>query len=162
MRVRPAAFPRPQGIYVGDAIEDPEADFEGLRFRVYNDATAAFAQRIGAEPTRIEAAAVPTAFATGLVGAMITSAQTGVDSAAWDFVEHYYDTQAMHPDQHDSGCPSKDRQSMLCTTSGREPLGIRRTKRTTNEQQRQQEQRHPSSSIELSPNLGDERGQAAA
>jgi TRAP-type transport system periplasmic protein len=86
-----------QGVYVGSAIEDPEADFQGLRFRVYNDATAAFAEAIGAEPTRIEAAEVPTAFATGLVGAMITSAQTGVDSAAWDFVEHYFDTQAMHP-----------------------------------------------------------------
>jgi TRAP-type transport system periplasmic protein len=86
-----------QGIYVESPIEDPESDFEGLRFRVYNDATAAFAEAVGAEPTRIEAAEVPTAFATGLVGAMITSAQTGVDSASWDFVEHYYDTQAMHP-----------------------------------------------------------------
>jgi TRAP-type transport system periplasmic protein len=86
-----------QGIYVANAIQAPETDFQGLRFRVYNDATAAFAEGIGAEPTRIEAAEVPTAFATGLVDAMITSAQTGVDSAAWDFVDHYYDTQAMHP-----------------------------------------------------------------
>jgi TRAP-type transport system periplasmic protein len=86
-----------QGVYTAEPIEDPEADLAGLRFRVYNDATAAFAENIGAEPTRIEAAEVPQAFATGLVDAMITSAQTGVDSAAWDFVEHYYDTQAMHP-----------------------------------------------------------------
>jgi TRAP-type C4-dicarboxylate transport system substrate-binding protein len=40
---------------------------------------------------------VPQAFKTGLVDAMITSGATGVDTQAWDYLSHYYDTQAMLP-----------------------------------------------------------------
>ena len=40
---------------------------------------------------------MPQAFATGIVEAMITSPSTGVSTAAWDFVDYYYDTQAWLP-----------------------------------------------------------------
>ena len=46
---------------------------------------------------KIEAAEVAQAFGTGIVTAMITSAATGVDTKAWDFVKVYYDVQAWLP-----------------------------------------------------------------
>src|SRR5699024_9170872 len=45
----------------------------------------------------VQQAEVPQAFSTGVIEAMITSPATGVDTQAWDFVEHYYDTRAMIP-----------------------------------------------------------------
>lgn len=84
-----------QGIYTGGPIEST-ADLEGVKFRTYNAATSRLAELMGAVPTTVQAAEVPQAFATGIVSAMITSAATGVDSQAWDFVTHYYDTRAMN------------------------------------------------------------------
>jgi TRAP-type C4-dicarboxylate transport system substrate-binding protein len=86
----------PQGLYAGQPIETLD-DMAGLRFRTYNAATERFAQLAGAVPTQVEVPDIPQAFATGRVGAMITSAATGVDSKAWDFLSHYYDTQAFLP-----------------------------------------------------------------
>ena len=40
---------------------------------------------------------LPTAFATGRVDVMITSASTGVDTKAQDYLTHYIDTQAWLP-----------------------------------------------------------------
>jgi hypothetical protein len=37
--------------------------------------------------TLVQAAEIPQAFATGVVNVMVTSAQTGVDSQAWDFAK---------------------------------------------------------------------------
>ena len=45
------------------------------------------AELLGATPVTVQAADVPQAFATGIVNAMITSAQTGADSAAWDYAK---------------------------------------------------------------------------
>ena len=61
----------------------------GTRFRTFSAMTNRFATLIGANPTLIQAAEVPQAFATGVVNAMVTSASTGVDSAAWDFARVY-------------------------------------------------------------------------
>ena len=47
--------------------------------------TNRFAQLIGAQPTLVQAAELAQAFATGVVQAQITSAATGVDTAAWDY-----------------------------------------------------------------------------
>ena len=52
---------------------------------------------VGAIPTQIEVPDLPTAFATGRVDVMITSASTGVDSKAQDYLTHYIDTQAWLP-----------------------------------------------------------------
>jgi TRAP-type C4-dicarboxylate transport system substrate-binding protein len=51
----------------------------------------------GAVPTQIEVPDLPTAFATGRVDVMITSASTGVDTKAQDYLTHYIDTQAWLP-----------------------------------------------------------------
>lgn len=86
----------PQGLYVKQEIAST-ADLKGQKFRVYNPSTARIAELTGAVPTKIEAAEVAQAFGTGIVSAMITSAATGVDSKAWDFVKVYYDVQAWLP-----------------------------------------------------------------
>jgi TRAP-type C4-dicarboxylate transport system substrate-binding protein len=70
---------------------------EGLKFRTYNAATERLAQLAGAVPTQVEVPDIAQAFATGRVEAMITSPSTGVNSKAWDFVSHYYDTRAWLP-----------------------------------------------------------------
>lgn len=86
----------PQGLYVKKEIASV-ADLKGQKFRVYNPGTTRIAELAGAVPTKIEAAELAQAFATGIVEAMITSAATGVDSKAWDFVNVYYDLQAWLP-----------------------------------------------------------------
>lgn len=86
----------PQGLYVKQEIATVE-DLKGQKFRVYNPGTARIAELAGAVPTKIEAAEVAQAFGTGIVQSMITSAATGVDSKAWDFVSVYYDLQAWLP-----------------------------------------------------------------
>lgn len=86
----------PQGIYAKKPL-DALADLKGSKFRTYNPATARFADLIGATPTTVQVPELAQAFRTGLVDAMITSGATGVDSQAWDYLTHYYDTQAFLP-----------------------------------------------------------------
>jgi TRAP-type C4-dicarboxylate transport system substrate-binding protein len=74
----------PSGLYTNAPVETIEA-LRGGRMRTFNAVTNRFATLVGAAPTLVQAAEVPQAFATGVVNAMVTSAQTGVDSAAWDF-----------------------------------------------------------------------------
>ncbi|PWC36553.1 C4-dicarboxylate ABC transporter substrate-binding protein [Azospirillum sp. TSO35-2] len=86
----------PQGLYVKDEIASVDG-LKGQKFRAYNPATTRIAELTGAVPVKIEAAEVAQAFGTGIVTAMITSAATGVDTKAWDFVKVYYDVQAWLP-----------------------------------------------------------------
>ncbi|MEO1089842.1 MAG: TRAP transporter substrate-binding protein [Pseudomonadota bacterium] len=84
-----------QGIYTEEAIDKP-SDLDDVSFRAYNAATARMAELMGAVPTTVQAAEIPQAFATGIVSAMLTSSATGVDSQAWDYATHYYNTRAMN------------------------------------------------------------------
>ncbi len=86
----------PQGIYAKKELKSL-ADMKGLKFRTYNAATSRFAQLAGAVPTLVQVPEVPQAFQTGRVEAMVTSAATGVNIKAWDFVKFYHDTQAWLP-----------------------------------------------------------------
>lgn len=86
----------PQGLYTRKTIDKIE-DLRGLKFRAYNPQTTRIAELAGAVPTQVEAPDIPQAFTTGRVEAMMTSPSTGANSKAWDFVSHYYDTQAWLP-----------------------------------------------------------------
>ncbi len=86
----------PQGIYAKKDINTID-DMKGLKFRAYNASTERMAQLAGAVPTQVEVPDLPTAFSTGRVEAMITSPSTGANSKAWDYLDHYYDTQAWLP-----------------------------------------------------------------
>jgi len=86
----------PQGLYAKRNIAKVE-DLKGLKFRTYNAMIGRIAALVGAIPTQIEVPDLPTAFATGRVDVMITSASTGVDTKAQDYLTHYIDTQAWQP-----------------------------------------------------------------
>ena len=74
----------PAGLYAQAPITTIEG-LRGMRFRTFSPATNRFAAIIGAQPTLVQAAELAQAFATGVVQAQITSAQTGVDTSAWDY-----------------------------------------------------------------------------
>lgn len=84
-----------QGIYTKAPLAGL-ADIKGSKMRTYNSTTSRFAELLGAVPTTVQAAEVSQAFATGMVQSMITSAATGVDTSAWEYVSHYSDVRLMH------------------------------------------------------------------
>ena len=86
----------PQGLYSKREIKTVD-DLKGLKFRTYNPVIGRIAALAGAIPTQIEVPDLPTAFATGRVDVMITSASTGVDTKAEDYLSHYNDIQAWLP-----------------------------------------------------------------
>ena len=86
----------PQGIYAKREIKSMD-DLQGLKFRTYNAMTGRVATLAKAAPVQIEVPDLPTAFATGRVDVMITSASTGVDTKAENYLTHYHDTQAWLP-----------------------------------------------------------------
>ena len=86
----------PQGLYAKREITKVD-DLKGLKFRTYNATIGRIASLAGAIPTQIEVPDLPTAFATGRVDVMITSASTGVDTKSQDYLSHYIDTQAWQP-----------------------------------------------------------------
>jgi len=86
-----ASVPWPsQGFYSNRPISTL-SDLRGLRMRVYNPMTNRMASLLQANPVNINASEVPQAFATNIVNSMITSAQSGVDTAAWDFSRYFVD-----------------------------------------------------------------------
>ena len=86
----------PQGLYAKREIRSVD-ELKGLKFRTYNAMIGRIAALAGSVPTQIEVPDLPTAFATGRVDVMITSASTGVDTKSQDYITHYIDTQAWLP-----------------------------------------------------------------
>lgn len=86
----------PQGLYTIDEAESLE-DIEGLKFRAYNPVTTKMAEGLGMVPTKIEAANISQAFATGVAQSMISSGATGYDRKLWEHVGYYYDVKAWLP-----------------------------------------------------------------
>lgn len=84
-----------QGIYSKKPLS-ALADLRGAKFRSYNPVTARMADLLGATPTTVQQAEVAQAFATGIIDSMITSAMTGVEIQAWDFLKYYYDLRAIN------------------------------------------------------------------
>lgn len=86
----------PQGFYTKNPVSSV-ADFKGLKMRAYSPTTSRLAALLEAAPTTVQTPEIPQAFSTGIIEAMVTSPTTGVSSQAWDFVNHYTDTQAWIP-----------------------------------------------------------------
>ncbi len=86
----------PQGLYNKTPVTKA-ADMEGVKFRAYNAATSRLAELMGAVPTKIEAAELSQAFATGVAESMISSGSTGYDRKIWEHVKYWYDVQAWLP-----------------------------------------------------------------
>jgi TRAP-type C4-dicarboxylate transport system substrate-binding protein len=88
----------PQGLYSKRPVESADS-LKGTRFRTYNAMTSRLATLLGANPVTVTPGEIPQAFSAGVVDVMLTSAATGVDFQAWDFVKNYYDIKAFSPKQ---------------------------------------------------------------
>ncbi len=86
----------PQGLYSIKPVASA-ADMKDVKFRAYNAATSRLAELMGAVPTKIEAAELSQAFATGVAESMILSGSTGYDRKIWEHVKYWYDVQAWLP-----------------------------------------------------------------
>ena len=86
----------PQGLYNINPVNSA-ADMKGVKFRAYNAATSRLADLMGAVPTKIEAAELSQAFATGVAESMVSSGSTGYDRKIWEHVKYWYDVQAWLP-----------------------------------------------------------------
>jgi TRAP-type C4-dicarboxylate transport system substrate-binding protein len=86
----------PQGFYTAKEASDLDA-LKGLKFRAYNATTSKMAEGLGMVPTKIEAAELAQAFATGTAQSMISSGSTGYDRKLWEHVDYYYDVKAWLP-----------------------------------------------------------------
>jgi TRAP-type C4-dicarboxylate transport system substrate-binding protein len=89
-----AAWPG-QGFYTKQPIGSL-ADLEGLKLRIYSQQTQYMGQGLGANAIILPFAEVPQAFATNMIEALWTSAQTGTDVQAWDFLDVFTYTGTMH------------------------------------------------------------------
>ncbi len=86
----------PQGLYSKKEINST-ADMKGVKFRAYNAATSRLAELMEAVPTKIEAAEMSQAFATGAVESMVSSGSTGYDRKLWEHTKYWYNVQAWLP-----------------------------------------------------------------
>ena len=86
----------PQGLFANKEINQI-SDMQGLKFRAYNPATSTIAELMGAIPTKVEAAEVSQAFATGVAESMLSSGSTGYDQKLWEHVKYWYDVKAWLP-----------------------------------------------------------------
>ncbi|WP_171962999.1 TRAP transporter substrate-binding protein [Bordetella trematum] len=84
-----------QGLYTKTPLASPE-DFKGKRLRIYSQPTLKMGQMLGFQATILPFAEVPQAFATGLIDSLFTSAQTGIDTQAWDNVKYFMYTGTLH------------------------------------------------------------------
>jgi TRAP-type transport system periplasmic protein len=76
----------PGGFYTQAPLTSID-QLRGSRFRTFNAMSTRFAQLVGANPVQIQQAELAQAFATGIATAMVTSAQTGVDTSSWDYAK---------------------------------------------------------------------------
>jgi TRAP-type C4-dicarboxylate transport system substrate-binding protein len=76
----------PGGFYTQAPLTSID-QLRGSRFRTFNAMSTRFANLVGANPVQVQQAELAQAFATGIANAMVTSAQTGVDTSAWDYAK---------------------------------------------------------------------------
>lgn len=84
-----------QGFYTKQPVTGL-ADLKGQKLRIYSKQTQIMGEKLGMEALILPFAEVPQAFSTGMIQALWTSAQTGTDVQAWDYVKHFTYTGTMH------------------------------------------------------------------
>jgi len=78
----------PSGMYTEDTLSAP-SDLEGLKMRTYDANSAKFAEGLGAQGLAIPFSELYTALSTGLINAVLTSSQTGVDASLWEVTNSF-------------------------------------------------------------------------
>lgn len=84
-----------QGFYTKEPVKSLE-DLKGQKLRIYSKQTQIMGEKLGMEALILPFAEVPQAFSTGMIQALWTSAQTGTDVQAWDYVKYFTYTGTMH------------------------------------------------------------------
>lgn len=77
-----------QGFYTKFPVSSVD-DFSGKKLRIYSTATQEMGQMLGFDATILPFAEIPQAFSTGLIEALFTSPQTGIDIQAWDNTSNF-------------------------------------------------------------------------
>ena len=77
-----------QGFYTKFPVNGVE-DFKDKKLRIYSTATQEMGQMLGFNATILPFAEIPQAFSTGLIEALFTSPQTGIDIQAWDNTSNF-------------------------------------------------------------------------
>ncbi|WP_023852013.1 TRAP transporter substrate-binding protein DctP [Ponticoccus alexandrii] len=76
------------GFYTKGPMDSLEA-IQGKRLRIPNTPIQSMGNLMGYNAVLLPFAEVPQAFSTGLIDAMFTSPQTGIDIQAWDHTDHF-------------------------------------------------------------------------
>ena len=84
-----------QGFYTNKALTGVD-DLKGLKLRIYSQQTRILGEKLGAEAIILPFAEVPQAFSTGMINALWTSAQSGTEIQAWDYVKDFTYTGTLH------------------------------------------------------------------
>ncbi|TEA77032.1 TRAP transporter substrate-binding protein [Allopusillimonas ginsengisoli] len=84
-----------QGFYTKKEIKSVD-DFKGMKLRIYSKPTQKMGEMLGFDAIILPFAEVAQAFATGLIDSQFTSAQTGIDTQAWDNVKYFMYSGTLH------------------------------------------------------------------
>lgn len=84
-----------QGFFTNGEIHSLD-DLEGIKLRIYSKQTQVMGEKLGTEAIILPFAEVPQAFATGMIEALWTSAQSGTDVQVWDYLDTFTYTGTMH------------------------------------------------------------------
>lgn len=87
-----------QGFYTKFPVTKME-DFKGKRLRIYSTQTKKMGDMMGFNATILPFAEVPQAFSTGLIEALFTSPQTGIDTQAWENTKYFTHAGAIYSKQ---------------------------------------------------------------
>ena len=84
-----------QGFFTADPINSLD-DLKGVKLRIYSQQTQVMGEKLGTQAIILPFAEVPQAFATGMIEALWTSAQSGTDVQVWDYLDVFTYTGTMH------------------------------------------------------------------
>ena len=126
-----------QGFYTKFPVKST-ADFKGKKLRIYSTATQKMGEMLGFNATILPFAEIPQAFSTGLIEALFTSPQTGIDIQAWDNTKHFTYAGAIFSknavvvgEKYFSALSAKDQTNMLAAAAKAELRGWEMSAATT-------------------------------
>jgi len=126
-----------QGFYTRFPVNTVE-DFKGKKLRIYSTVTQKMGEMLGFNATILPFAEVPQAFSTGLIEALFTSPQTGIDTQAWDNTSHFTYAGAMLSknavivsERYFSALSPADQANMLAAAARAELRGFEMSAETT-------------------------------
>ncbi|MEO5606765.1 MAG: TRAP transporter substrate-binding protein [Polaromonas sp.] len=130
----------PQGFFTTKPVSTAE-DLKGMKMRIYSTETRRMGELLKTDPLIVQFGEVPQAFSTGLINAMFTSPQTGIDTQAWDFVKNLTMVGAIYAKQivginadAFNKLSKPQQEAMLAAADVAEKAGLERMKKLTIEQ----------------------------